>query len=595
MPNNYPIIVFSKRHKPGTPISFSWLVLSFFCLMMGQSFAANNAPVLNPSIVLSLTATEDSPAPVGAVGALVSSFTGGISDVDGGIKGIAIIASIETSGVWYYSINNGNIWTAIGSVSASNALLLSADANTRLFFKPNTGVTGTLPALLTVRAWDNSVGVGGSRTNITATGGTTAFSTNTDVIDVTVTAVANLGVVVNMNPTYNNYTLPSFSNAVPALTYAYAPYTNLKYRFSITNVTTGVTAPDVIQVSNQVTIPLSIHTYYSTFSIKVSAVINDIVLPFLGNTITVNGPGAPKITLTAASCEARLTSLASIISADIALNPTSYTFRIRYNNSSANPVYYYSTSATRFMGANSFGGYPLQYGSSYKVAVQYKYIHAVTHLETESGYGPECTIYTPSIPLIGLVNPACGSTLASMNTIIAADAGAYAKSYQFRIRRADDTGITPTYYYTIPANNRFLSLNLFQGITMAYNTAYYISVEYAIQERSSLVWSGFGPECRFTTPSGGGFAAKASTQNEEFSVKTYPNPFADSFSIDLKTSSPSDINIKVFDMIGRLIEQRSATADEVASATIGAEYPTGVYNVIISQEDKVKTLRVVKR
>jgi hypothetical protein len=31
------------------------------------------------------------------------------------------------------------------------------------------------------------------------------------------------------------------------------------------------------------------------------------------------------------------------------------------------------------------------------------------------------------------------------------------------------------------------------------------------------------------------------------------------------------------------------------ATTIGDQYPTGVYNVVVSQEDSVQTVRVVKR
>jgi hypothetical protein len=61
--------------------------------------------------------------------------------------------------------------------------------------------------------------------------------------------------------------------------------------------------------------------------------------------------------------------------------------------------------------------------------------------------------------------------------------------------------------------------------------------------------------------------------------KAYPNPFANNFLIDVTTQSNSSVSIKVYDMLGRLVDQ----------------YPSGVYNVVISQDEIVKTLRVVKR
>jgi len=48
-------------------------------------------------------------------------------------------------------------------------------------------------------------------------------------------------------------------------------------------------------------------------------------------------------------------------------------------------------------------------------------------------------------------------------------------------------------------------------------------------------------------------------------------------------------------MVGRLVEQRVVKVNDLENTTIGERYPSGVYNVIISQGEEVKTLRVVKR
>ncbi len=494
-------------------------------------------------------------------------------------------------------------------------------------------------------------------------------------------------VVVNMTPSYNGSTLPSLATAVPAVAYTYAPYT-IKYRFRITNITTGITAPDVIQVSRYVTIPASIHSYNAQYSIQVSAVINEEVVPFAGNTIIVNSPSVSLITLNTASCGATLASLTSTLTANPGLNATGYTFRIRLNDANPSPTYAFSQSSTRFVSANSFTGFPLQYATSYKVAVQYTFNDPVTNLPTQSGYGAECTVNTPSIPLTRIVSPTCGSQVATMNAGITAQAASYATGYQFRIRLFSDNGPTPTYYYTAVNPSRFSSLANFQGITLAYNTEYSISVQYSITQNASTVWSGYGAECKVTTPffpvtslvtSQCGLATPTSLtqqlnitpypgfphymvkleelngedvvdfeereieysyfrlsdfaiaslgKNYSVSVKiklngvfgdydtacdlftadpgktvaiipfkatAYPNPFANNFMLDVKTTTQSSVNLKVYDMVGRLIEQREVSVSDMQTMTIGDRYPTGVYNVVVSQEDSVQTVRVVKR
>ncbi len=76
--------------------------------------AVNDAPVLADT-ALSLTVAEDAGVPSGAVGSLISTFTGGITDVDSGAsKGLAITGSNQTNGIWYYTRNGGTTWTAVG-------------------------------------------------------------------------------------------------------------------------------------------------------------------------------------------------------------------------------------------------------------------------------------------------------------------------------------------------------------------------------------------------------------------------------------------------------------------------------------------------
>ncbi|WP_121989380.1 DUF4347 domain-containing protein, partial [Nitrospira lenta] len=149
----------------------------------------NDAPVLADT-ALNVTVAEDAGAPSGAVGSLVSAFTGGITDVDSGAsKGLAITGSNETNGTWYYTMNGGTTWTAVGTVSNTSALLLADNGSTRLYFSPGADYNGTSSAALTMRAWDQTSGTAGTKVSTASNGGTTTFSSATDTIDVTVTAV----------------------------------------------------------------------------------------------------------------------------------------------------------------------------------------------------------------------------------------------------------------------------------------------------------------------------------------------------------------------------------------------------------------------
>ncbi|WP_312014975.1 VCBS domain-containing protein [Bradyrhizobium sp. AUGA SZCCT0160] len=155
----------------------------------------NDAPVLNAAATPAGTAVaEDAGAPVGAVGTLVSQLVdpdspaGGldnVTDVDDTVTGIAVIAADTANGTWFYSINGGTNWNALGAVTDDSARLLAADANTLLYFQPNADYDGA--ANITFRAWDQDTGTNGALADPTPAGGSTAFSiaTDTAIFDVT--------------------------------------------------------------------------------------------------------------------------------------------------------------------------------------------------------------------------------------------------------------------------------------------------------------------------------------------------------------------------------------------------------------------------
>jgi hypothetical protein len=48
-------------------------------------------------------------------------------------------------------------------------------------------------------------------------------------------------------------------------------------------------------------------------------------------------------------------------------------------------------------------------------------------------------------------------------------------------------------------------------------------------------------------------------------------------------------------MLGRMVESTEVKVSDLNAIKVGAQYPAGVYNVIVSQGGIVKTLRVIKR
>ena len=152
----------------------------------------NHAPVVlhNPVTLPTVSRTISDAANMGIV---ASSLQSDLSDADSADVpglGIAIVGADSAHGTLQYSTNNGASWSDVNSVADSNALLLSPDATNRIRFVPNVAFTGPIGSVVTFRVWDRTTGISGlsgEYFDATVSGGTSAFSANTDSgsIDIT--------------------------------------------------------------------------------------------------------------------------------------------------------------------------------------------------------------------------------------------------------------------------------------------------------------------------------------------------------------------------------------------------------------------------
>jgi large repetitive protein len=191
--------------------------------------ATNAAPVLDPASP-SLGATDEDTTVTIDLSDCVTGITD--EDADAVTGGIALVG-LTGNGAWAYSLD-GAAFVAIGSVSESSALLLPYDA--MLAYTPDG--KNAESATITYRAWDTSGGAEAIRVDLSvadATGGSTAYSTDTDTATLTVTAVNDAPVLTAATPS------PSLGSttADTAATVSLASFINTGGGTTVTDVDSG--------------------------------------------------------------------------------------------------------------------------------------------------------------------------------------------------------------------------------------------------------------------------------------------------------------------------------------------------------------------
>lgn len=160
--------------------------------------APNHAPVLDNSGHMRLAAIdEDHRDNTGSTVAHIIASAGGqrITDYNNDPLGIALTHVDTTCGRWQYSLDGGQTWKNIGTLSDTHALLLRDTDLLR--FRPNQDWNGTVTDGLTFRAWDRTSGTAGGYANASVNGGQTAFSVATETASILVRPVNDAPVLDN--------------------------------------------------------------------------------------------------------------------------------------------------------------------------------------------------------------------------------------------------------------------------------------------------------------------------------------------------------------------------------------------------------------
>ncbi len=349
------------------------------------------------------------------------------------------------------------------------------------------------------------------------------------------------------------------------------------YRFEVTNLTTNQVQTLVrgLQFFNLTMLPS--YDYATSYSVRVEVQRNGVWLGYYGNSCTISTPAilAPNgaAQLSPSQCGATLSSLSTLISTTSLAGVTGYRFRVtNLTDPTAPNQVQVIDRPLQWFNLPMLSTY--NYGTTYMIEV------AMRTNGNYSGYGNPCTVTTPAVP--GLVE--CGGIVASPTTNVHTVSLAKVTMYRFEIVNNTTSEITvlerPLHWFSFSDVPNY-----------SPNASYNVRVSLM----SSGNYSPYGPACTITSPA----IARPETAVEGKPIPLiatgYPNPFSANFAIDIRTTSENPLSVRVYDMTGRILEHRNVNVSDMETLQLGDSYPSGVYNVIVTQGRDVQTLRMIKR
>ena len=346
------------------------------------------------------------------------------------------------------------------------------------------------------------------------------------------------------------------------------------YRFRVSNGANVRTFDSPVSSFSLSQLPGGV-LFATTYTVEVSVKSGGFFRAY-GPSCTVTTQATPTAAvITSPACGSTLANIFNTIFCSQVSGASGYRFRVRNGATVVGTV---DRTVNRFslvdLGINN-----IAFGTTYTVDVLLAF---GGNLRPESEYGQACTISTPATPgLSRVIQPSCGSTINNRWTTIYAQQVLGAQGYKFVV-----TNGVQTREIERPVSN-FALQQLAGGA--AANTTYTIRVD-VLYNSSYVVGTQL---CTITTSPA--MTRQTDVALDIYEVSAYPNPYAETFKLNVNTSSEDQVSVQVYDMLGRQVEARQASVAAITNLEIGSQYPSGVYNIIVTQGSNVKTVRVVKR
>jgi hypothetical protein len=365
------------------------------------------------------------------------------------------------------------------------------------------------------------------------------------------------------------------------------------YRFRVTNLLTNEVR--IVDRSNfifQLTYT-DFADYDTPYSVEVAVRLNQQWMEAYGAPCTITTPGVTNTVLASTSCGATVAQMNNIIRAVVVPSATSYEFEVSLIEGN---VAVQTTTLVRT--GESFNllqltGISIKYGAQYRVRVKVQ-VPTSSGPQWSTEYGAACSVFTPLAPEPSIQG--CGAETgiapSALSTIIYASPVGGATQYRFTLT----DGMAYTRTYTTPSRYfRLSNFNALQALTLG--GTYSVTVEVQVY--------GFyypGKDCNILVPFGNQIGRELTKDEDaianpmgEFKAVAYPNPYGESFALNLISSSTSPVSLAIYDMAGRLLETREFNVEKLASQKLGERYPSGVYSVVVNQDEENQTIRVVKK
>ncbi len=80
-----------------------------------------------------------------------------------------------------------------------------------------------------------------------------------------------------------------------------------------------------------------------------------------------------------------------------------------------------------------------------------------------------------------------------------------------------------------------------------------------------------------------------------FDAIMYPNPYENYFNVQLTSSSDEQVAIKVYDMLGKVVEEHTVYPSEMEALQLGKDLSNGEYSIVIMQAGDVLRKRLVRQ